>query len=440
MERRSEPASAPPVATPRSGTVVDARMSLALWLRAGRSQRGMSLDDVARVTKIQTRILERLEAGKLDGLPADVFVRGFVRSFAKCVGLDEAEALRRYRDAASQPSAPAARALVESMSELAPVTARASSTRLPTSGGITTAPVTTGAPAQVEAAHPAIETASETASETAPAPTSAGEARAEDVTAAPASRTGDTAQSAQRAQSAQASTQGSKRKKKNRGKGRKRKTLAVGTPSGATPIVATSDASHEVATEATSRPATEPRIEPTTGPTTGPTIEPTPEVTVDARIEASAEEAREPGVPVDTSSTASAEPDVSAPAEPWTPRMPTVVAPTVPWRRPAYPVRHTAPARVVPSLVIDDADPELAEREREDRAAAKEPTRRMFLPPILLDREDRSARQGGLTLAVIILLIAATLTLSYLMRRPSSSGDGVTQAPPAAHVETEQLA
>jgi len=28
---------------------------------------------------------------------------------------------------------------------------------------------------------------------------------------------------------------------------------------------------------------------------------------------------------------------------------------------------------------------------------------------------------------VIILLIAATLTLSYLMRRPSSSGDGVTQ-------------
>ena len=44
----------------------------------------------------------------------------------------------------------------------------------------------------------------------------------------------------------------------------------------------------------------------------------------------------------------------------------------------------------------------------------------------LIDREDRTARQGGLTLAVIILLIAATLTLSYLMRRPSSSGDGVT--------------
>jgi hypothetical protein len=88
----------------------------------------------------------------------------------------------------------------------------------------------------------------------------------------------------------------------------------------------------------------------------------------------------------------------------------------------------------LPTLVIDDADPESAERERDERAARDEGAqpRRSFLPPILLDREDRAARQGGLTLAVIILLIAATITLSYLMRRPSSSGDGVTiESPPA---------
>ena len=70
-----------------------ARMRLALWLRQGRAQRAMSLDDVAKVTKIQPRILESLEAGRFDSLPADVFVRGFVRSFARCVGLDPAEAL-----------------------------------------------------------------------------------------------------------------------------------------------------------------------------------------------------------------------------------------------------------------------------------------------------------------------------------------------------------
>src|SRR5215510_7919612 len=90
MERRSERSD-----SPRTETVGDAS-SLALWLRAGRSHRGMSLDDVARVTKIQPRILERLEAGKLDGLPADVFVRGFIRSVARCIGLDEREALQRY--------------------------------------------------------------------------------------------------------------------------------------------------------------------------------------------------------------------------------------------------------------------------------------------------------------------------------------------------------
>jgi len=85
-----------------------------------------------------------------------------------------------------------------------------------------------------------------------------------------------------------------------------------------------------------------------------------------------------------------------------------------------------------PSLVIDDEDPESAEREREARTE-REPARRSFLPPILLD--DEPAPRGGLTLAVIILLIVATLTLSYLMRRPSSSGEGVTSLPaPAVRV------
>ena len=47
--------------TPGSGTVVDARVALALWLRDGRARKKLSLDDVARITKIQSRILEKLE-------------------------------------------------------------------------------------------------------------------------------------------------------------------------------------------------------------------------------------------------------------------------------------------------------------------------------------------------------------------------------------------
>src|ERR1044071_953367 len=103
MERRVDRPASEEVA------VVDPRVSLASWLRAGRAQRGVSREDVSRVTKIQLRILERIESGRPEGLPADVFVRGFVRSFAKCVGLDEDEALRRL--AACKPGVPSAKAV-----------------------------------------------------------------------------------------------------------------------------------------------------------------------------------------------------------------------------------------------------------------------------------------------------------------------------------------
>ena len=80
-----------------------------------------------------------------------------------------------------------------------------------------------------------------------------------------------------------------------------------------------------------------------------------------------------------------------------------------------------------PVLTIDDDRPELAEQLQQAKQHERA-SRRIFLPPIVVDGE-RGARQGGLTLAVIILIIAATLTLSYLMRSPSASGEGVTALP-----------
>jgi hypothetical protein len=143
-----------------------------------------------------------------------------------------------------------------------------------------------------------------------------------------------------------------------------------------------------------------------------------------ASIDCTAEPVVADDASVDTTLSAEGSGHYSEPHGTWKPTMPPLPAtPSVPWRRPTLPAT-TLP--VTPSLVIDDADPDRAEREQEERATLREPHRVSFLPPILLDREDKSARQGGLTLAVIILLIAATLTLSYLMRRPSVSGDGVT--------------
>ena len=54
---------------------VAARVLFAGWMRAGRQARGMTLAQVAKTTKIQTRTLEHLESGRFDQLPADVFVR-----------------------------------------------------------------------------------------------------------------------------------------------------------------------------------------------------------------------------------------------------------------------------------------------------------------------------------------------------------------------------
>lgn len=64
------------------------------FLRRSREARSLSLEDVARRTRIREHWLERIEASQLDELPAEVFVRGFVRAHARAVGADEQRASR----------------------------------------------------------------------------------------------------------------------------------------------------------------------------------------------------------------------------------------------------------------------------------------------------------------------------------------------------------
>ncbi|HRC57484.1 MAG TPA: helix-turn-helix transcriptional regulator, partial [Kofleriaceae bacterium] len=120
----------------------DAWQSLAAWLRDGRLERGLSVADVARTTKIQARILEDLEAGHPEELPADVFVRGFVRNYARCVGLSEAEALARYA-ACGRDVGPVASPAATAVAELYAPVARKSrmSTVVPVAPGSSAAEV-----------------------------------------------------------------------------------------------------------------------------------------------------------------------------------------------------------------------------------------------------------------------------------------------------------
>jgi cytoskeletal protein RodZ len=70
--------------------------SIGSFLKTNRELRHMSLSEVARVTRIPTPSLESIEADRFDELPGEVFVRGFLKSYAQAVGVMPAEVLARY--------------------------------------------------------------------------------------------------------------------------------------------------------------------------------------------------------------------------------------------------------------------------------------------------------------------------------------------------------
>ncbi|HEY1262994.1 MAG TPA: RodZ domain-containing protein [Terriglobales bacterium] len=74
-------------------------------LRLEREKKKISLDDVAKITKISARMLRAIEEERFDQLPGGIFNKGFVRAYARHLGLDEHEAVADYV-AASQPAQP----------------------------------------------------------------------------------------------------------------------------------------------------------------------------------------------------------------------------------------------------------------------------------------------------------------------------------------------
>lgn len=65
-------------------------------LRREREMRGVSLEEIAAATRISTRFLEALEKEEWDHLPGGVFNRGFIRSVARFLGLDEEGLVAEY--------------------------------------------------------------------------------------------------------------------------------------------------------------------------------------------------------------------------------------------------------------------------------------------------------------------------------------------------------
>jgi len=83
-------------------------------LREARERRQVSLADVSRQTKVSVASLQLLEDGKLADLPHETFVRGFIRSYARTVGVSHVESLSLFDEAV------AARRSAEGLPRLSP--------------------------------------------------------------------------------------------------------------------------------------------------------------------------------------------------------------------------------------------------------------------------------------------------------------------------------
>jgi cytoskeleton protein RodZ len=74
--------------------------SIGEFFKQVRETKGLTVDEVASKTRIRTDFVKALEEGNFAKLPDQVFARGFVRSYARSLGLDEEDAIHRFAQSA----------------------------------------------------------------------------------------------------------------------------------------------------------------------------------------------------------------------------------------------------------------------------------------------------------------------------------------------------
>src|SRR5258707_5421079 len=75
-------------------------------MRRERELRGVSLEEISLSTKISKRHLDALEQENFDALPGGIFNKGFVRAYARYLGIDEEQAIADYVAADKQEPPP----------------------------------------------------------------------------------------------------------------------------------------------------------------------------------------------------------------------------------------------------------------------------------------------------------------------------------------------
>jgi len=80
--------------------------SVSQILRQTREAKGISLDEVAQRTYIKLPYLVALEEGDVSKLPAPVYIHGYIRQYAKLMGLNGSELVLQYQQDQSQQHSP----------------------------------------------------------------------------------------------------------------------------------------------------------------------------------------------------------------------------------------------------------------------------------------------------------------------------------------------
>ncbi len=65
-------------------------------LRRHRLEKRMSAEEISRATRVPMSSVERIESDRFDELPGEVFVRGFLKSYARAVGVAPEDVLALY--------------------------------------------------------------------------------------------------------------------------------------------------------------------------------------------------------------------------------------------------------------------------------------------------------------------------------------------------------
>ncbi len=71
-------------------------------LYRARTELNLSIDDLEQQTKIRSRFLRAIEEGRFDEIPGEVYLKGFLRSYARAVELDAEQVLIQYYQLAGE--------------------------------------------------------------------------------------------------------------------------------------------------------------------------------------------------------------------------------------------------------------------------------------------------------------------------------------------------